>query len=67
MAALYWLVQGYGYDISAGDVLEAYAKTLEAAENAVCADEVRRRVRLLVATETSAQFVSQVLECRLAP
>ena len=33
MAALHWLVAGYGYDVTAADVLDAYTHTLAAAEH----------------------------------
>jgi hypothetical protein len=31
MAALHWMARGYGYQITAGDVLEAYSSVLNAA------------------------------------
>lgn len=66
MAALHWLVEGYGYDVTAGDVLAAYTHTLEAAERLDCAEPTRQRIRDLVATETgSERFVTRVLGHRL--
>jgi hypothetical protein len=62
MAALYWLTEGYGYDITSVDVLSAYTHTIKAAENAGCADETRRRIHALVSKETFGErFVTKVL------
>ena len=62
MAALRWLTEGYGYDITSVDVLNAYAHTMKAAENAGSADETRRRIHALVAEEPSGErFVTKVL------
>jgi tetratricopeptide (TPR) repeat protein len=66
MAALHWLVEGYGYDVTAGDVLEAYTHTLEAAERQGCVETTRQRIRDLVATEAGDnRFVTRVLEPQL--
>lgn len=48
--ALRWLVQGYGYEITSADVLEAYRSTMAAAERHGSAAEVMERIRGLVAT-----------------
>ena len=62
MAALRWLTEGYGYDITSVDVLNAYAHTMRAAENAGSADDTRQRIRALVSKETSGErFVTRVL------
>lgn len=62
LAALRWLVEGYGYEITGLDVREAYVHTLKAAENAGCGDETIVRIRELVATETFGErFVTQIL------
>jgi hypothetical protein len=62
LAALYWLVQGYGYEITSADVRAAYANTLEAAEHNGTADLTKERVRRLVESETSGQpFVRRIL------
>lgn len=66
MAALRWLVEGYGYDVTAGDVLDAYTHTLAAAECLGRAETTRQRIRDLVATETGGErFVTQVLSHHL--
>ncbi len=66
MAALHWLVEGYGYAITSLDVVRAYADTLQAAENAGCADAAQQRIRDLVAQESFGdRFVTRVLGARL--
>jgi hypothetical protein len=62
LAALHWLVLGYGYEISGADVRAAYENTMEAAEHAGRREEVRTRVRDLVASETFGErFVTKIL------
>lgn len=62
LAALRWLVEGHGYEITGGDVWAAYANTMKAAEKAGRADEVRQRIKTLVASETyDERFVTRVL------
>jgi hypothetical protein len=62
MAALHWLVEGYGYEITGIDVLSAYSHTMKAAENAGCAEETRQRIRDLVSRESFGErFVTKVL------
>ncbi len=62
LLALYWLVQGYGYEITSADVWEAYRSTLAAAERQGSGAEVKERVRKLVASEGEAErFVTKVL------
>ena len=62
LAALRWLVEGYGYEITGADVWAAFAFTLQAAENAGCAPETLQRIRDLVARETFGdRLVTRVL------
>ncbi|MBW2561680.1 MAG: hypothetical protein JRE40_12610 [Deltaproteobacteria bacterium] len=62
VAALRWLVDGYGYEISDLDVLEAYDYTMKAAENAGCKSETLERIRELVAGENLEDlFVTGIL------
>ena len=66
MAALHWLVEGYGYEITGLDVVNAYSHTMKAAEIAGRADETRRRIHDLVAKETfGGRFVTKVLDRQL--
>jgi len=53
IAAIRWLAEGYGYDITGTDVTDAYHHTLRAAENAGCQEETVERLRLLVAQDRS--------------
>ena len=64
LLALLWLVEGYGYEITAGDVHRAYKATMVAA--AALGDEagVGRRVRKLV-EEHAQGFIAQVLARQL--
>jgi hypothetical protein len=62
LLSLYWLVQGYGYEITSVDVWDAYRATLAAAERHGSAVEVRERVRKMVAAEGAGErFVTKVL------
>jgi len=62
MAALRWLVAGYGYEINGQDVREAYNFTMEAAVNAGCKEETLERIRNLVMADTSGdRFISRIL------
>jgi hypothetical protein len=51
VAALRWLVDGYGYEITGRDVHSAWSYTMKAARNAGCADETRQRIRGIVSTK----------------
>jgi hypothetical protein len=64
LAALRWLAQGYGYEITGAEVWDAYRHTMKAAERAGRVGEVRDRVRMLVASETGG-FVSRMLHREL--
>ena len=62
MAALHWLVEGYGYEVTGLDVLNAYSHTMKAAENARCAEQTQERIRDLVTRESFGErFVTKVL------
>ena len=66
LAALRWLVQGFGYEITGLDVLDAFSYTMKAAEKAGRAEETLERVRALVAAETFGErFVTKILGFRL--
>ena len=54
LAALRWIVAGYGYEITGVDVLAACSSTLAAARNGGWTDEIERRIRALVAGPRSA-------------
>ncbi len=62
MAALRWLVEGYGYDITGADVWSAYNYTMKAATQQGSAAATQERIRKLVATETFGErFVTRIL------
>ncbi|MFC1661240.1 hypothetical protein ACFL3S_07270 [Gemmatimonadota bacterium] len=62
IAALGWLVEGYGYEVTNLDVLKAYRETMKAAENAGRREEIQDRIRALVKTETVGErFVTRAL------
>ena len=62
VAAIRWLVEGYGYEITGMDVWAAYRHTMKAAENAGCKPETLERIRSLVSNETNGeQFVSKII------
>jgi len=57
-AALRRLSAGYGYEVTGADVWAAYSHTMTAAEQVGRREEVRERIRALVANK---RFVAQVL------
>lgn len=62
MAALRWLVEGYGYDITVMEIREAYNYTIRAAENLGCKQETFDRIRRLVESRTSGErFAAAVI------
>jgi hypothetical protein len=61
LAALRWLIQGYGYEITAADVRMAYSAAMKAAEALGRAAETKERIRQLIASAPRADFVVQVL------
>ncbi len=66
MAALRWLVGGYGYEVTGLEVSNAYAFTMKAAETAGRAEDTQRRIRALVAAQPSgASFAAGILASEL--
>ena len=62
LAALHWLVQGYGYEITSEDAWVAYETTLAAAARIGNEVETKEAIRNLVAAETARdQFMTKVL------
>ncbi|MBW1786591.1 MAG: hypothetical protein JRK53_08245 [Deltaproteobacteria bacterium] len=62
VAALRWLVEGYGYEITGLDVRAAYDYTMKAAVNSGCKPEAFNRIRELVAAENFGErFVTKIL------
>jgi hypothetical protein len=66
LLALYWLVEGYGYEITSADVWAAYEHTLAAAQRHGSVEATRQQIRKLVATETFGErFVTRILGSEL--
>lgn len=66
MAALRWLVEGYGYEITGLDVMNAYSFTMKAAENAGVAPQTQERIREQVAAvRYEEMFVAKILARKL--
>jgi hypothetical protein len=58
LAALRWLAEGYGYEVTGADVWAAYSHTITAAEHLNRRDEVRERISTLIANKG---YVAEVL------
>ena len=72
MAALRWLSEGWGYEVTSVDVMEAHDRAMDAATRLNKADSVSEQIRLLVEVNDNAgrhnaarQFVLQALQGRL--
>jgi hypothetical protein len=66
MAALHWLIQGHGYEITSADVWAACSNTMRAARNSGGGDEVRARIRALVRdAQPRSDFIAEII-CRCA-
>lgn len=65
-AALYWLTQGHGYEITSIDVWDAYRSTLNAAEQLGALEETKTDIRQLVLQEAAGGFVRQIIGRELA-
>lgn len=67
MAALRWLSEGWGYEVTSGDVVEAYDRAMDAAARLNKVDEVTEQIRQLVESNASASvlFVRQSLHERI--
>lgn len=66
ITALKWLAQGYGYDVTSVDVLNAYEHTMKAAEKLGNEETTRNRIHNLLKDETSADgFVGKIIGSKL--
>jgi hypothetical protein len=66
LAALHWLIAGYGYEITSRDVHDAYEFSMEAGRNAGCRADTLARIRALVESDVSGdRFVAKILGPRL--
>jgi len=71
-AALRWLIEGWGYEVTSIDVVEAHDRAMDAATRLNKVDEVSEQIRLLVEVNDNAgrpnaarQFVRQALQGRV--
>lgn len=66
LAALRWLVEGYGYEVTGLDVRRAFEATLQAADLAGCREATLEHIRQLIAQGgPGAKFVAESLGSRL--
>ena len=66
VAALPWIADGFGYEITGVDVLTAYRHAMTAAAHQGSADNVRQRVREIASADTKgARFVAKLLRPEL--
>jgi len=67
MAALRWLGEGWGFDITSADVAEAYDRAMDAASRLNKIDDVTDQIQRLVESNESASmlFVRQSLHGRM--
>lgn len=66
LLALRWLTEGYGYEITGADVLDAYQATIDAAERRGTSAEVKARVRQAIASGVASTFVARLIGRQLA-
>ncbi|MFU8896245.1 MAG: hypothetical protein ACNA8J_07645 [Gammaproteobacteria bacterium] len=61
LAALYWISRGYGYEITGGDVLDAYSALTDAAATAgIAKEELNAQIRTMCEAP-EARFLQDVL------
>jgi len=67
LAALRWLSEGWGYEVTSVDVVEAYDRVMDAAARLNMVDNVNEQIRQLVETSDSAsvQFVRKAVQGRM--
>ena len=67
MASLRWLSEGWGYEVTSADVMEAYDRAMDAAISLNKVDDVADQIRQIVESGESASvlFVRQALQGRM--
>jgi hypothetical protein len=67
MAALRWLGEGWGYEVTSVGVMEGYDRAMDAAARLNNIDDITERVwQLIEASDNAAtQFVRQALQVRM--
>jgi hypothetical protein len=62
LAALRWLVRGYGYEITSADVWAAYSHTIKAAATVDGGHDIRRRILALIdSADARGGFVASII------
>jgi len=62
LAAILWLSEGYGFDITSADVWEAYQRTMEAGNNLGRGEATKAAVKKIVGLDrTGMRFVTRIL------
>ena len=63
LLAIHWLLEGYGYDITAGDISQARAATMAAAARVGQESSIREKIQTMACKDSSVgQFVSRCLK-----
>lgn len=65
LAALHWISQGYGYEITGADVLDAYSAVMQAASTADIAAEVNTQIGVMCAAP-GGEFLRTILGRQLS-
>ena len=67
IAALRWMSEGWGYEVSSVDVVEAYDRAMDAAAKLNMIDDVNERIRQLgeASDNAAVQFVRKAVQGRL--
>ena len=65
MAALHWMSQGHGYELTGADVQEAYRHAMAAAQSIGHAEQIQRRVdQVLDGDAPAAKWMRQAMGIR---
>jgi hypothetical protein len=67
LAALRWLLRGHGYEITAGDIWQAFDHTMSAAQSMDHAEETLQEIQAMMTGNGVQQGVVDVLRRRLTP
>jgi hypothetical protein len=64
IAALRWLSEGWGYEVTSVDVVEAYDRAMDAAAKLNMVDDVNERIRQLgeASDNAAVQFVRKAVQ-----
>lgn len=67
IAALRWMSEGWGYEVTSGDVVEAYDRAMDAAAKLNMVDDVNERIRQIgeASDNAAVQFVRKAVQGRM--